>query len=113
MDGEPEYEIAEVLDSKMDNRRSKCKLLYLVCWTGYAGTDEETSWILASELEMHLNSSWISISRIRPSRVPLDNFEAICSSLSPPPAGMRGITHLRNLGVAHFLINHSIIFYLR
>ena len=51
MDGEPEYEIAEVLDSKMDNRRSKCKLLYLVHWTGYAGTDEETSWILASELE--------------------------------------------------------------
>ena len=30
VDGEPEYEIAEVLDLKMDNRRSKCKLLYLV-----------------------------------------------------------------------------------
>ena len=51
VDGEPEYEIAKVLDSKMDNRCSKCKLLYLVHWTGYAGTDEETSWILASELE--------------------------------------------------------------
>ena len=50
VDGEPEYEITEVLDSKMDNWCSKCKLLYLVCWTGYAGTDEETSWILASEL---------------------------------------------------------------
>ena len=51
VDGEPEFEITEVLDSKMDHRRSKCKLLYLVRWTGYAGTDEETSWILASELE--------------------------------------------------------------
>ena len=51
VDSEPEYEIAEVLDSKMDNRRSKCKLLYLVRWTGYAGTNEETSWILASELK--------------------------------------------------------------
>ena len=51
MDGEPEYEITEVLDSKTDNRRSKCKLLYLVRWTGYAGTNEETSWILASELK--------------------------------------------------------------
>ena len=51
MDSEPEFEIAEVLDSKMDHRRSKCKLLYLVRWTRYAGTDEETSWILASELE--------------------------------------------------------------
>ena len=51
VDGEPEYEIAEVLDSKMDNWCSKYKLLYLVRWTGYAGTNEETSWILASELE--------------------------------------------------------------
>ena len=51
MDGEPEYEITKVLDLKMDNRRSKCKLLYLVRWTRYAGTGEETSWILASELE--------------------------------------------------------------
>ena len=50
MDGEPEFEIAEVLDLKIDHQRSKCKLLYLVCWTGYTSTDEETSWILASEL---------------------------------------------------------------
>ena len=50
VDSEPEFESSEVLDSKIDHRHSKCKLLYLVCWTGYAGTDEETSWILASEL---------------------------------------------------------------
>ena len=50
VDGEPEFEIAEVLDSKIDHRCSKCKLLYPVHWTGYAGTDKETSWILASEL---------------------------------------------------------------
>jgi len=50
VDDEPEFEIAEVLDSKVDNRRRKCKLLYLVRWTGYEGTDEETSWILATEL---------------------------------------------------------------
>ena len=29
VDSEPEYEITEVLDSKMDNWCSKCKLLYL------------------------------------------------------------------------------------
>ena len=51
VDSEPEYEIAKVVDLKMDNQRSKCKLLYLVHWTGYASTDEETSWILALELE--------------------------------------------------------------
>ena len=50
MDDEPEFEIATILDSKVDNRCRACKLLYLVRWTGYEGTDEETSWILASEL---------------------------------------------------------------
>ena len=47
---EPEFEISKILDTKIDNRRRACKLLYLVRWTGYKGTDEETSWILASEL---------------------------------------------------------------
>ena len=42
--------MAEILDSKVDQRHRSCKLLYLVRWTGYAGTDEETSWILATEL---------------------------------------------------------------
>ena len=50
IDGEPEFEISEILDSKIDNRRWLCKLLYLVCWAGYEGTDEETSWILMMEL---------------------------------------------------------------
>ena len=50
IDGEPEFEISEILDSKIDNRRRLCKLLYLVRWAGYEGTDEETSWILTTEL---------------------------------------------------------------
>jgi hypothetical protein len=41
-DEEPEYEISEILDSKLDKRQA-CKLLYLVQWSGYEGTDEETS----------------------------------------------------------------------
>ena len=47
---EPEFEITKVLDLKIDHQHSKCKLLYLVHWTRYAGTDEEMSWILALEL---------------------------------------------------------------
>ena len=39
-----------LLNSKVDNCRHKCRLLYLVHWTGYEGTDEETSWILATKL---------------------------------------------------------------
>ena len=50
VEGEPEFEISEILDSKVDRRRCLCKLLYLVHWSGYKGTDEETSWILASKL---------------------------------------------------------------
>jgi hypothetical protein len=49
IDEEPEYKISEILDSKLDKRWA-CKLLYLVRWSGYEGTNEETSWILANEL---------------------------------------------------------------
>ena len=47
---EHKFEISEILNSKIDNQHGTCKLLYLIRWTGYEGTDKETSWILASEL---------------------------------------------------------------
>jgi Chromo (CHRromatin Organisation MOdifier) domain len=50
IDGKAEYEISEILDSKTDRHRRPCNLLYLVRWTGYEGTDEETSWVFATEL---------------------------------------------------------------
>jgi Chromo (CHRromatin Organisation MOdifier) domain len=50
IEGEPKYENPEILDSKID-LHYKCKLQYLVQWTGYEGTDEESSWISASELD--------------------------------------------------------------
>ena len=50
IDGEPEYEISKILDSKIDKCWKHCNIVYLIHWTGYEGTDEETSWILAKEL---------------------------------------------------------------
>ena len=50
IDNELEYEIAEILDSKID-KQWRCKLLYFVCWMGYKGTDEENSWLPAMELD--------------------------------------------------------------
>ena len=50
IEGEPEYEIAEIADSKIDCRHS-CKLLYLIRWLSYEGTEEEFSWLPATELE--------------------------------------------------------------
>jgi Chromo (CHRromatin Organisation MOdifier) domain len=51
IDSEPKFEVSEILDAKINNKRKKCKLLYLVRWTGYEGTDEETLWLLATELD--------------------------------------------------------------
>jgi len=48
---EVEYEVEEILDSKIDHRRRHCQLLYLVHWAGYTGTDEETLWLLTTELD--------------------------------------------------------------
>ena len=49
VEGELEYEISQILDSKVDCRHA-CKLLYLIQWLGYEGTKEEFEWLPASEL---------------------------------------------------------------
>ena len=49
VDGELEYKIAKILNTKIDKRRH-CKLLYLVKWLGYKGTNEEMSWLPTDEL---------------------------------------------------------------
>ena len=49
IDGEPEYEISRIVDSKI-NRRWACKLLYKVIWLGYEDTGDESEWISASKL---------------------------------------------------------------
>jgi hypothetical protein len=46
---EPEYKTSKILDSKLDKRQA-CKLFYLVQWSRYEGTNEETSWIPANKL---------------------------------------------------------------
>ena len=50
IEGKLEYEISEIVDSKI-NKRQSCKLLYPVRWLGYKNTDEELSWLPATELE--------------------------------------------------------------
>jgi Chromo (CHRromatin Organisation MOdifier) domain len=50
IEGKTEYEISEILNMKIGRRQKPCNLLYLVRWAGYESTDEETSWVLATEL---------------------------------------------------------------
>jgi Chromo (CHRromatin Organisation MOdifier) domain len=54
IDGEPEYEVEAVLDSRLCQR----KLQFLVSWKGYAY--EEHSWVNDEKTSMPLNSSWTS-----------------------------------------------------
>ncbi|HEV7736863.1 MAG TPA: hypothetical protein VGO47_05745 [Chlamydiales bacterium] len=49
VDGEIEFEIAEVVDSKIDKRR-KVQLQYLVHWAGYENDPEEFLWLPVNEL---------------------------------------------------------------
>src|SRR5260221_2965016 len=52
INGDIEYEVSEILDSKLDRCfRGNSLLHYLVRWSGYEGTEEETSWGSAQDLE--------------------------------------------------------------
>jgi len=41
INGEPEYKISKIVDSKIDRWRA-CKLLYKVIWLGYEDTDNDS-----------------------------------------------------------------------
>ena len=49
IDREPEYEISQIVDSKI-NHQQACKLLYKVIWLGYENTGDESEWIPTSTL---------------------------------------------------------------
>ena len=85
--GEPVFEIAKILNSKVDQWHRNCKLLYLVHWTGYAGTDEEPLGSSPRSSGTHLNWSWIIMQHIRPSWAPF--IKSNTSAL----IGMREINH--------------------
>jgi hypothetical protein len=50
IDGNLEWEIEEIVSSKIDRCR-KPPLLYLIRWAGYSDTDEKEDWVKADELE--------------------------------------------------------------
>jgi len=52
VDGEPEFKISKILDSKVDRHCKTCKLLYLVCWSSYKGTDKKCHGYLPWNLAM-------------------------------------------------------------
>ena len=49
VDGHLEFEIAQILDAKLDQRR-KDPLMYLIQWAGYEESAKEHSWVPAADL---------------------------------------------------------------
>jgi len=72
IDGEPEYEISWIVDSKIDHQQA-CKLLYKVIWLGYEDTGDESKWIPVSELShaADLVSDFHIVYLAKPSPLPL------------------------------------------
>jgi len=51
VDGQPEYLIDRIIDSKYNRIRHKCQLLYHVKWIGYPITNNPSDWILADAFD--------------------------------------------------------------
>jgi len=84
VDDEPEFEISEILNSKHDNRRHACKLLYLVHWSRFFEALNERNFLILTSKLRHAsqNSLRISTLPIQPSLVlcqvfDLGNFTSI------------------------------------
>ena len=84
IDREPEYEISQIVDSKIDCWWA-CKLLYKVIWLGYEDTGDESEWIPASELThaVDLVSDFHIAYPAKPGPLPLSWTHCCICSLSP------------------------------
>jgi len=49
IDSEPEYEISQIVDSKIDCQQA-CKFLYKMIWLEYEDTGDKSEWIPVSKL---------------------------------------------------------------
>ena len=72
IDGEPKYEISQIVDSKI-NCQWAYKLLYKVIWLGYKDTEDKSEWISISELTHAANlvSDFYITYSAKPSPLPL------------------------------------------
>jgi len=69
-----EYELRKISDLKYDYRYWKsCELFYLVCWTGYKGTNKEYSWLSALDLT-HANEATDDFHQCYPNKPSPDFF---------------------------------------
>ena len=72
IDEKPEYEISQIVDSKIDCQWA-CKLLYKMIWLEYEDTGNKSEWISTSKLTYATNlvSDFYIAYPIKPSPLPL------------------------------------------
>ena len=51
VEGEPEYLIEKIIDSKYNRARRHCQLSYHVKWVGYSISNNASDWILATAFD--------------------------------------------------------------
>ena len=91
IDGSLEFEVAQILDSKLNQWRRDL-LLYLVQWSGYESTPDEYSWMPATNLEntAELVSEFHSLYPGKPGPLTrLQNMTLQTSKLLPPVTNKR------------------------
>ena len=110
IDGEPEYEISQIVDSKI-NCWWACKLLYKVIWLGYEDTGDKSKWIPASELShaADLVSDFHIIYPAKPSPLPL-SWSCCCICSLSPCISNRDFLHLISLVYSICLFSLTLSF---
>lgn len=50
VNGEENFEVSQILDSKLDKCFKRSPLRYYIRWAGYEGTSNKSTWVLADNL---------------------------------------------------------------
>ena len=113
IDREPEYEISQIVDSKIDHWWA-CKLLYKVIWLGYEDTGDKSKWIPASELShaADLVSNFHIAYPAKPEPLPL-SWSCYCSCPLPPCIPNVSSSQTVDLVSCYFILHfhfHFILF---
>jgi len=109
IDREPEYEISQIVDSKIDCQQT-CKLLYKVIWLGYEDTRDESEWIPTLELiyASDLVADFHIVYPTKPSSLSL-SWSHCCTCLLPTSIFQQGFFFINFLvySIHLFLLNPS------
>ena len=111
IDGEPEYEISQIVDSKIDCWQAS-KLLYKMIWLEYEDTGDESEWIPTSKLThaADLVSDFHIAYPTKPGSLPL-SWTCCCICPLSPCISNRDFLHLISLVYSVHLFSLTLSFH--